>query len=382
MNTIRMTNASLTSLNSASLKRQTGLTTLILSSILLFATSMIVLFTSKSAIIEQKVYANTKRLNQASIQAENVSNRLIHQFNQKSQNYDLQLLQQQYHQASAQINSIISTGVDLKFSVLGKSEDLSSNRDMAMSLQSIAIAGNGKGKISTYPVIVRKAMKAQDNIFIQNSFSPQSIWAGKKVALGQSSNSQTFIKSEMDGKMITASGLANGNNIDILEDDFTLARLTADQFFENFINESKWLVKHLAIDQDSYFLAKDFEQLAGRSGLIWIGDGASNVSLTNTTIGTAGKPAIVVADATNGTLFTRGKIVVHGLLYVIGNWDSLGEIEIHGAVIVEGDWLSSQQAELVKTEIFYQKQRLKLSQNNLTDLPGSWARVNGTWKDF
>ncbi len=310
-------------------KQQQGMVTLVISTLLLFAASLISLFSSKAIILEQKISTN----NYHAIQT--------------------------FYTANATLNKLSARVKKPKeINIKTANQTHSAEHITSHQLAAVPIAGNGLGKIITFPLITRLGIKLTENLAIVNLYSHNKIWSGDKILLKQ----QLM-------KQLSAS---------ILDKDFNLKNLSNIQFFENFLNESAAFIKQLATDNQSYYSAIQIQEVDQQSGLIWLGDGGQSLLLDNAVIGSKEQPAIIIADATNSTFTTRGTISIYGLLYIKGNWHPTGSINIYGGVIVEDKILATENPELVSTHIYYQPDMLKPK----IPLANTIASVAGSWRYF
>ncbi|MFK5985359.1 MAG: pilus assembly PilX N-terminal domain-containing protein [Pseudomonadota bacterium] len=370
--------------NLANKIKQQGLTTLIISSILLFAACLIGLFSSKSIILEQKISANNYRSDQAFYNADALLNKIssildqqpITTNNKTSLPLDQQTLKQQqqtlaivsYFEADTNYNHI---------TIEAYSDDKTSTQVTSQSLAAVPIAGNGAGKIVSYPLITRLGIDLTENLSITNSYAKNTIWSGGKVLLN---HSESFVPAFKNNKktmqQILKTPLSLG--VDIIDKDFNLQQFSRNQFFENFLNEKASFIKHLAKDNALYFSAALVQKMDQKNGLIWLGDGDKQITLDNAVIGTKEKSVILIVDCSNNTFTTRGTIVIHGLVYIRGDWFPSGNIIVHGAIIVEGKILATENKELVYSQIIYTPKSLKPD----PPLANTMARVIGSWRDF
>jgi hypothetical protein len=370
--------------------KQRGMSTLIISTLLLFAISLISLFSTKSIVLEQKISANAYRSEQAFFNADAAINTISAALNQivadtkqpKQLQLDnavlLQLQQESF--GLAEVTQFSANPQMSTLNVIGYSDDKSSIRPASQLIAAVPIAGNGTGKAVNHPLISRLGIELNDQLFIKNTYAAKSIWSGGDVFLGDSA---TYISpiinsaaGEIELPITSGSGLSNG--IDIIEKDFKLRQFSTKAFFENFLNESASFIKRLAKDNSLYLSVSDVSKVDGKSGLIWLGDGEKQITLDNAQIGTKSNPVIMIVDSSDGVFTTRGDITLYGLLYIRGHWSQTGRISVYGAVIVEGKMLATIDPELVDTTIHYQPENLNPQQ----PLTGTLSRVIGSWKDF
>jgi len=371
----------------SSIYRQQGMTTLIISTLLLFAISLISLFSTKSIILEQKISANAYRSEQALFNADaalNFTSSYINdsQLYKARQEFDKGIFSQLKEDSFglAKLSDLLIKPKFSEIKVNGYSDDKSSSRSAGLLVAAVPIAGNGMGKVVTYPLITRLGVERTDQLFVYNSHKASTIWSGGEVLLADSSTYIAAAANSAKGEvsLFQISGTGLGNGIDIIEKDFNLRQLSTKAFFENFLNESASFIKRLTKDNLNYFSVSETQKLDGKNGLIWLGDGEKQITLNNAQIGTKEEPVILIVDSSDGIFTTRGDITLYGLLYIRGNWFQTGKLNVYGAVIVEGKMIETINPELVKTMIDYQPDMLKPEKA----LAGTLSSVIGSWKDF
>jgi hypothetical protein len=369
--------------------KQKGMTTLLISTVLLFGISLIALFSTKSIVLEKKISANSYRAEQALFRADGALNYMASQLDSSNSNAQVIRAEQGLDATNATnfeknlsglaqlLNFLVIDNYE-QIKIEAYSNDKSTTRIVNQLLSAVPIAGNGAGKAVQHPLISRLGQALSEKMFITNAYFNSTIWSGGKVLLGETSKTYIGLNNGETTELVLASGSGKNNGIDILELDYTLSKMDKDQFFENFLNENASFIKRLAKDNQLYFSAVDVQNSDTKNGLIWLGDGDADITLDNATIGELTKPVILIVDTTNHTFTTRGDISIAGLLYIRGDWEPTGEINVNGAVIVEGRIKASSDIDLTKTIINYQPSSLKPP----NPLPNTTARVIGSWSDY
>lgn len=162
----------------------------------------------------------------------------------------------------------------------------------------------------------------------------------------------------------------------LVGNDATLAQPTPDRFFASYfgLEKTAWkrqaTVTRIQCASDCGALLTQAIAEAETNPMIWI-DGdlplAGPLSL-----GTVQHPVLIVAS---GVARLDGALNIHGALYagdLIWNHASTGAV-LRGALLSEGDYRGNAAA-----EIFYDSAVLALLKGNT----GSFARINGSWRDF
>lgn len=275
----------------------------------------------------------------------------------------------------------------------GHSDDLTAIRTITIEVD---LAGAiPSGSLPGFPLVAKGIAASGGNFSIINRFSNATVWTGADAsALG---SAETYVRDPLNpptnrAELIDISGSPDPNlvlhasyskaglNSDVIEGDDNLANLADDDFFQNFMNETKTTVEGFAESIGQRFDAattnwNDLEVSDGVRGLVWI-EGDFSVSGSLNTIGTEANPITLIV---NGDFTSTGSgapgIDLIGIMYVIGDWDSGGNFEVQGGVVVEGDVDNKGTPTIVYDENLYD--------GSLGNPPGALAVVtNGTWKDW
>ena len=163
----------------------------------------------------------------------------------------------------------------------------------------------------------------------------------------------------------------------LLSGDAGLAALSADRFFASYfgLDKQRWkaqpAVKRLVCSSDCGAAITAAAAATDGSALIWIdGDLALDGPVT---VGSVEHPVVLVVD---GTARIRGAVTFHGLLY--GTALSWNDTAVPGAVVRGAAVSESNYAGNGTPEFVYDSSVL----TTLTTRSGSFARINGGWRDF
>ncbi len=370
------------------IKKQRAMATLILVMILLFASSIILLYSSRGVLVEQKISTNNYRSEQAFYSAMNTAYYVAGKIAAKpslvyeTSNLDILNPPNARKQASfqlAQITSADSTGKEgqpvtdfyYQIHVTAYSDDSSITAKGELQLGALPIAGTGGKEVLQYPLVVKEAIEQIDNLSIYNPEYIASVWSGGRIKLSQSQTwlgspaSDTYFLAYHSGSVLTA---------DITVEDKQLKNMEASVFFKNFLHESPAFIRHLSEDQQQFVPASHFETLEHKSGIIWFGDGQDDINLYSLKLGKPTEPVLLIVDASRHKLTTHGKIEIYGLLYIRGNWLPDGDLTVYGGIIVEGKLLANPNNLFAKTKITYQQSLIQPS----LPYPGTIAIINGS----
>lgn len=392
----------------ASIRREKGAATLVVSVVLLIGVTLIALLTAKTVLVETKLMADDYRTVQASAAANYAMDYAVNYFDKGGFDQDdddvvdtlaVPSLSSSYggqtitatatfdntagtYCVPAGTTESMSTGM---ITAVGYSDDGEAVRTITQCVGPISLlAGDGPDM----PLISRSDVAMTGNANIVNRYTNTNIWSGDAVTIGSSSSMKTYIKNSAVGTLTTAQLLdtvpANntmlvsnrnlGNGADIIDNDPTLNSLTATDFFQNFFNvDNRETVKNLAKDIGQYYT--DIGNAIGKSGIIWV-EGTQSLN-SNGTIGSTDSPAIMIV---NGNLSASGGPTVYGLVYVVGQFNVTGTVSIVGTSIVENN--SGAAGAVTGTGTL----NLIYWQDFLTgadgDIPGLSAVIAGSWRDF
>ena len=169
---------------------------------------------------------------------------------------------------------------------------------------------------------------------------------------------------------------AAGSSLDgaIVSGDATLARLSNDRFFTRWFGMDKatWMSQPAAtrIACSGNCASSIASAVAAGSRLLAI-DGDLDLD-GPVSLGTAERPVVLVA---HGALRLRGAVTLRGVVAAASiDWrDTAAGALVQGAAISEGDYAGDAAADIVRDATVLSR---------LQSGSGSFARVNGSWKDF
>ncbi len=160
----------------------------------------------------------------------------------------------------------------------------------------------------------------------------------------------------------------------LVGNDDSLRNSTEDQMFQTFFGVPKATWRDSVADARLTCPCTETSvsgALATGARKLWLqGDLSMNANLT---LGSANDPFILIVD---GMVEMRGDLAVYGVMYSTGiTWDNTGggSALLVGAAISEGNYQGN------GTPDYYYDPRVIA---NLLDIPGAFARVPGSWRDF
>lgn len=356
-----------------------GFATIALSLALLFAASLMVIFASKTTLIEQKVSSNFHRVLQAFEASEAGLNIGVMHLNANSDTVivdsDGDGLMDSYTNGSI-TNAFLPNGSSFTVTYSNMYAD-----DFAV-IEVTSVGSCADGSVSrttreiyaTQPVLddvpenpftVKESVSLGGNARITNMYGSTTIWSGEAVDLSGSADTMTA----------SSSSDARTQDLDIDSNDSILSSMSSDYFFERTFSGTKDSIKsraHLLLSgtgNDNYS-----DTLDGQEGkVIWIEQSSGEARINgDVTIGSADNPVILIV---NGALQINGSATVYGIVYVGQDWQNSGggSMQVNGAAIVEGDFSGTG-----TPSITYSPSVL----DTLSNQGSSYSKLPGSWKDF
>lgn len=393
---------------------QLGAATLLISVIILFLATILIITVSKSAIMEQMMSANEIRQRQAFEAAQAGMDHALSYFKDVAAGgidrvapYDVAdnltpsvvtlangskyrvvfcnpgsaLGECPNNPASANPTCTTPTAVNLKTPVVfacGWSDDDFGRVAMVQSFaqaQSIA-------KTPSNPLTAKGAINVQGSATVTNYYNNLTIWTGG--ALTNVGNSgKTFIRNPSvpppaastppPGSPSSCSTSTdyvcptdkNHTGADIIDIDPTLGNLTDAQMFLNFFGAS-WTDFQASASQ--IINAADIGTVDGVKDQTIIVNGDTSFT-GGMTFGTRDRPVVMVID---GNLSGGSNVTVYGVLYVRGNVDVTGSLDVQGAAVVQGSVTGTGSLD-VMYDPFALDNATKIA------IPGP---ISGSWRDW
>jgi hypothetical protein len=361
--------------------RQHGSATLLVSLLILVGATLIVMFSARTSLMEQRISGNEIRTKQASNAAQAGLDEALAYLTNGSRNeiepFSGNLADGSSYRAAFWDNSVALTlannmcpdapgtpngyqappprfvagdpPVRVPFIIYscGWSDDSAARQPMLITVQlQPPLPDNPPA-----PLIARGMVNTNGHARVLNYYTSLTVWAGQSLAVSGDAgttfirdplaqpNTPTFsIADATDGTLpgpsvenrfdFVGTTVGNRAGLDVLMDDFDLGSRTPEEFFQAFMGATKQDFKN--DDTTQIMNSSDLNGVKGRK--IWV-DGDVDIS-GNQVIGTPDEPVILVID---GTLRISGGPLFYGLLYVTGNMTGTGGIHFFGSTIVEGN---------------------------------------------
>ncbi|QTQ30506.1 pilus assembly PilX family protein [Aromatoleum bremense] len=250
------------------------------------------------------------------------------------------------------------------------------------------------------PLIAKGSVGMSGNATVVNYFNNLTVWTGSTLD-NTGNTGKTVIRRPgvTDGTSDCAAGdctsdevttqVGGGNQVcndaqapdlicttstgvygpDVIQSDTTLANLTEDQYFENFLgmkpNEYKSTQAEEVVAGADAGSIGDGEADNGGGTVFWVEGNAA----INQDIGSADKPVVLVVD---GDLDLSGSPTIFGIVFVRGNLTQSGSATIRGAVLITGSVDADG-----SLNVIYDPDAIGGAGN-----AGSYASLPGSWRDF
>ena len=377
------------------INRQQGAATLIVALILLVAMTIVTIFAARSAVMEQKIYANELRAKQAFEAAEaglefGIAYLLTTGGADKDDNTVIDTIPGFTFADTGSEYQVIFTDnsagkfIDILVTSTGLSDDDSARALIAQRVAIIPAIPEVPGN----PLISKGAVSINGAAEIINPEGNATIWTGDPSVTFSGASGKTQIPDPSDPTQLIDSSDSNGLGPDVIAADTQLSSMTDAEFFEAFMGTDTNSYKNAgsvrevpAGDAGNAYNGSPAGIDLAREEILWV-DGSPNLG-GNVTVGctitvTGGnvcpsantKPVVLVID---GTLLGNGTVKVYGLVYITGDFDGSGNLEVTGAVIMEGDVTGTG-----SLNVTYDSSVLQ----DAGKIPLSAGSLAGSWHDF
>lgn len=396
---------------------QRGVAALIISLVLLVTITFVVLYTSRSVLMEQKVSNNEYRSRLAFEAAEAgleaavgaIANGWAMITTVDADGNIANAIRETHDEAGVEINQVIFD-VDNNGALSGNANQTTlvngstvsvvlrgsiSDDLVRYNVTSTGVSDGGSARrviqqvfvmvppipnLPDAPLLSRTAITIGGAAVITNPEGHSTIWAGTNVNVGNNNATSTSIANPTDPNYpnclggsvrcgVTSSSTASVQGLDIIGNDSTLFNLSETEFFANFLGDTPTNFRRTRTDVIT--TPANFPTYTGSASqdkVIWV-DG--NVPLQgNPVYGGPTNPALIVI---NGNLSISGNPVFNGMVYVTGNIIGGGNPTFNGALVVAGVGTTGG-----TISVNYNSQLLKL----LNRSAGAPSGSSGSWRDW
>ncbi len=354
--------------------RQKGMTTLVITLVLLLCLSIMVLAVAKSTLTEQRISANEYdsaqaleasraglqfgivylMANIATIVKDANNDGYIDAYsNSSTSNVALN----DGAQYTINYSNPVSNNFSLvKVSCTGTSANGSVTRTVS---ELVAFYNSLLPHAGNEAMVIKKIANISGTVTTTNTATNGTLYTGSTINKSGATTFTTGLGTTTD----IASSVAN-----VISNQSALGNATTTAFFQNFFGASQASVKAQA--NIIYNSGADFAStLNGTTGkVIWFN---SNANLSSSaTLGSAAAPVIVIV---NGNMNISGTLTIYGFVLATGDWNISGNVTVNGISAVGNNFNASGNIVLN-----YSSSVL----NNLSQFSQKYAPVAGSWKDF
>lgn len=393
--------------------RQKGAATLLVSMVLLIAATLLVLYASNTVVGEQRMSANEVRSKQAfeaaqagielSVEHINAGNdfqsaslaTLNGRWNSANSSYEVMFCEAGTFPADQQCDDLATNGTDISPDCTPPGgDDVTAwvvgcgwSDDSAARKRIVALVARTEpvpGDIDN-PLIAKGSVAFGGNPTVTNYFNNLTVWTGATLNNTGNTGKTVIRKPSSAAGALTpnevATQVGNGNNVctqatdlicttssgvfgpDVIQGDTSLANLSPDQFFENFLGTPPNVYK--ATMPDEIVAGGDAGTISAGDKVYWV-EGNASISKN---IGSEGHPVVLVV---NGNLSLSGDVTIFGVVFVKGDLNVSGGPVIRGAVLATGSVSSGG-----NLNVIYDPDAVG-GANRI----GTYAAMPGTWRDF
>jgi hypothetical protein len=233
------------------------------------------------------------------------------------------------------------------------------------------------------PLTAKGTTSLQGSSSVVNLFNNLTIWSGGSLTL--TGSAKTFVRNpslappaagtdppaapnacSTSTEYVCASD-DNNTGPDVMDADTALASLTNASMFENFFGVPTRAAFEKIASQTLAPAAFSTAAAGLRGESVVI---TGSVTLPNATIGTRERPVLLLVD---GDLSFTGTPDVHGIVYVTGNVTGGGNPRIQGAMVVQGNVSPTGSLDLIHDPFVV---------SNAATLTGRVGWAPGTWRDW
>lgn len=388
---------------------QRGMTTLLVSVVILVLTTILVIFVSRAALVEQRMSANDIRHKQAFEAAQAGMDQAMVFMRTAPQGID----KNNDNVADAGPTAVLTNGSSYFVSfcepataipacpdapgyvactgpslanfntpvvaACGWSDDAIARQQIRQGMGTVS----AMSKSPTNPLTSGGGVNVTGSANVVNYFNNLTVWSGG--ALSSVGNAgKTFVRNpnvppppantvppaEPNSCSTSADYVCvtdkNTTGPDVIDSDPTLSSLSASQMFLNYfgrtLDEYKTQVASRVIS------AANVGTIAGVLGQAIVING--NTTFPNSTIGSRERPVVLIVD---GNIEFQGTPTIFGTVYVTGNVTGGGNPKIQGSMVVKGNVAATGSVDIIYDPL------VTTNAANNTGLVG-W--IPGTWRDW
>lgn len=154
--------------------------------------------------------------------------------------------------------------------------------------------------------------------------------------------------------------------VDVVENDASLASLTAAQFFQNFFGLTPTTYRSSMVTIDTTDATAMADADGALSEVVWVeGDATFN----GIDVGSSTKPSIFII---NGNATFQGNSTIYGVVFIMGNASITGNTTFIGSAVIGGTAATTGSLDIIFSSAAV----------NNTSLAGGSTGGAGSWRDF
>lgn len=354
-----------------------GAVTLMMTVVLIVLLTLVLFFSAKNSLLQEKMAANQDRTTQAFLAA------------QAGIEYGINYLKDNYSTVtgspsggyisytnagltnvnlpnSSKYSIIYSNPVQNNYTLIeitstGYSDDNSASYVVKQQVKRNSVLVS----IPTAPFTAKGSLALSGSSNIMNTSSGTTIILGSTISIGGSAH--TTLAS---GTSSTSSVI----NSDVQQNNATIAAQSVDSFTASYFGLPASSIKSMFVNYYSNSASTNYSTtLNGMTGTsIWIDQTSGTATLSgSTTIGSAAHPVVLVI---NGNLKLSGTVTIYGFVFIAGTTDTdvLGTVNIYGGMAAAGSVDMKGNANITYDPSVLSAISSESSMSYVTKVAGSW----------
>lgn len=352
-------------LKKISINRQMGLSTLVISTLLLVASTLIVLLAASYSAMQKKTSANQNRNTQAFEAAEAGLEYGVIYLQQNSSTITANPVSGHINYTDNSITNV-SQGNGSKYSIQ-YTNPTANNYDLIQ----ITTTGSSDDNTSTRVV----SQQVQKKPYLSTTPTSSLVAVGTVSVDGSASVANTTnggVAIQSGGQVTQKTGSVTGS---VQQNISSLSNSTSDSFFNSYFGATTNTIKSLAgtfCTNTSTCTSNGSSVSLGSNttGIVWVDSASELNDSVASTIGSAQNPVILII---NGDLNVNGNITINGVLVVLGNTAiGNGTATINGTLLTTGSVSASG-----NISVSYNSSVVTIAHSFST-----YVKIPGSWKDF
>lgn len=397
----------------SSVARQNGMATIASALVLLVLVTMVIFYTSRTILLEQKITANDFRTKQAFEAAESglqIALGYLASSGGEDKNGDGVIdavfdtnadgVGDTNTMTFADNSSVEVTLTGAYPSILVQADGFSDDRTAGRTIRALGSVADAIPNVPGNPISSKSGVVIDGSATVYNPEGHSTIWSGSDVELGSNNSTGTEIADPddagyptcMDTSMTcgtTRSSTKTNVGLDVVEYDTSLGMLSNEELFQNFfgLSSTNYRSSRVTLEVDGANANNAASDATPGIHLaigevVWVEGDTELANITTVGCGAPVNGGNVCSNAdvdpsiviVNGDLTTNGTPQFYGLVFVLGDLNMTGNSAIHGAVVIADETDVSTGGSL---DVWYNSDLLDAARNN-----GQLASAPGSWRDW